>query len=160
MKASGIISKTWSCGICAVARWMNCATKSTWPSNGFGKKTGHQGLLSSGQIKTLDVNVRSYKAAEEEIDTRTVTGEIIDITCYFRHDSRGEKHVKCATYCVNLGMPLGLLEDETSKVYLIIPPGHEDQPFQGDISVFRLARIFAVETCGFVLSFCRFGRFF
>ena len=35
-----------------------------------------------------------------------------------------------------------------------------NQPFQGDISVFRLARIFAVETCGFVLSFCRFGRFF
>ena len=50
----------------------------------------------------------------------------VEFKCYFRYDSRGEKHVKCATYCANLGMPLGLLEDETSKVYLIIPPGHED----------------------------------
>jgi hypothetical protein len=69
---------------------------------------------------------KSAEGVEEEIDTRTVTGEIIDITCYLRHDSTGEKHIKCATYCATLGMPLGLLEDETNKIYLIIPAGHED----------------------------------
>ena len=69
---------------------------------------------------------KKTEAAEEEIDVRTITGEIIDITCYLRHDSRGEKHIKCGTSCANLGMPLGLLEDETDKVYLIVPPGHED----------------------------------
>ena len=73
---------------------------------------------------------------EEQIDARTVRGEIVDITCYIRHDSRGEKHIKCAEYCANLGMPLGVLEDETNKLYLIIPPGHEDpkklvMPFLG-----------------------------
>ena len=66
------------------------------------------------------------QGGEEEIDVRTITGEIIDITCYMRHDSKGEKHIKCATYCANLGMPLGVLEDGTDKIYVIIPPGHED----------------------------------
>ena len=69
---------------------------------------------------------KSAAGAKEEIDSCAVTGEIIDITCYMRHDSRGEKHIKCGTYCANLGMPLGLLEDRANNIYLIIPAGHED----------------------------------
>ena len=63
---------------------------------------------------------------EPEIDTRTVDGEIIDITCYIRHDSRGPEHLKCALFCTELGMPLGLLEDATGEIYLILPAGHSD----------------------------------
>jgi hypothetical protein len=61
-----------------------------------------------------------------QIETKMIQGEVVDITCYLRHDSKGAKHVKCAEYCANLGMPLGLLEDETNQLYLIIPAGHED----------------------------------
>ena len=86
----------------------------------FAQHGGHGDKQDHGDHKKTEVS------AEEEIDVRTVTGEIIDITCYLRHDSHGEKHIKCGTYCANLGMPLGLLEDETDKVYLIVPPGHED----------------------------------
>lgn len=64
--------------------------------------------------------------AEEEIDIRTVVGEVIDITCYVRHASQGPKHAKCALTCANMGMPLGVLEEGTNNIYLIIPPGHED----------------------------------
>lgn len=63
---------------------------------------------------------------EEAIDVKSVEGEIIDITCYVRHDSKGAEHLKCAVYCANLGMPLGLLEDGTDKIYLILPSGHGD----------------------------------
>ena len=78
----------------------------------------------------------AHAKAEDGIDSRTVKGEVIDITCYVRHDSKGAEHIKCATVCANLGMPLGVLEDETENVYLIIPSGHEDpkkavMPFLG-----------------------------
>jgi hypothetical protein len=53
---------------------------------------------------------------------KTVTGEVIDITCYVRHDSKGPKHTKCATVCADLGMPLGLLEDETNESSCSCPP--------------------------------------
>lgn len=61
-----------------------------------------------------------------QVETKGIQGEVVDITCYLRRGSKGEEHVKCAEYCANLGMPLGLLEDETNKLYLIIPAGHED----------------------------------
>ena len=68
-----------------------------------------------------------HKSAEEEAaDFKTIRGEIIDITCAIRHDAKGPEHEKCALYCANLGMPLGLLEDGTGKIYLILPSGHGD----------------------------------
>jgi hypothetical protein len=62
---------------------------------------------------------------EPEVEL-TIDGEIIDITCYIRHDSRGPKHLKCALFCAEMGMPLGLLEDGTDEIYLILPSGHAD----------------------------------
>ena len=68
----------------------------------------------------------SQPQQEPEIDVRTVDGEIIDITCYIRHDSRGPDHLKCALTCADLGMPLGLLENLTGDLFLILPGGHSD----------------------------------
>jgi hypothetical protein len=61
-----------------------------------------------------------------EIDRQLIEGEIVDITCYIRHDSRGPEHLKCALFCAEMGMPLGLLEDGTEAIYLILPSGHAD----------------------------------
>jgi hypothetical protein len=63
------------------------------------------------------------EASDDDI-VKMVTGEVIDITCYVRHDSKGPEHVKCALNCAELGMPLGILEDDTDVIYLIIPAGH------------------------------------
>ena len=63
---------------------------------------------------------------DAEIDVRQMQGEIVDITCYMRHDSRGPEHVKCAVFCANLGMPLGFLEEGTGSIFLVLPSGHAD----------------------------------
>jgi len=60
------------------------------------------------------------------MNKKAIQGEVVDITCYLRRESKGKEHIKCAEYCANLGMPLGVLEDKTNKLYLIIPPGHEE----------------------------------
>ena len=56
----------------------------------------------------------------------TITGEVIGTVCYVRHDAKGEKHKTCALACAKQGIPLGLLEDGTEKVYLAFPKGHGD----------------------------------
>ena len=59
----------------------------------------------------------------EQVASR-ITGEVVDVLCYLRMDAKGPGHVQCAQYCANLGIPLGILEAGTGKIYLIFPEGH------------------------------------
>ncbi|HIG16572.1 MAG TPA: hypothetical protein EYQ31_04360 [Candidatus Handelsmanbacteria bacterium] len=63
-------------------------------------------------------------STDDDMGVKIVTGEVIDIACYVRHDATGPKDVKCALNCAELGMPLGILEEGTETIYLIIPAGH------------------------------------
>lgn len=53
-----------------------------------------------------------------------MTGRVVDITCYTRTGLHGSKHVKCAEYCANLGMPMGILDSKSGEIYMIFPVGH------------------------------------
>jgi len=50
--------------------------------------------------------------------TKTVTGEVVDTGCYLGHAARGEKHISCATKCLQQGMPMGLLTTN-GTLYLV-----------------------------------------
>ncbi len=52
-------------------------------------------------------------------DTKTVTGEILDMKCYMASGAHGEGHKECAATCINGGAPMGILSDD-GKVYLLI----------------------------------------
>ncbi len=54
----------------------------------------------------------------------TVSGEIIDISCYLQLGKHGEKHKACGTKCLNAGQPIGLLTKE-GGVYLLIDEEHD-----------------------------------
>jgi hypothetical protein len=54
-------------------------------------------------------------------DTVAVTGEIIDTYCYVLMGAKGASHRQCAIDCVKKGIPAGLLEDGTNKVYVLLP---------------------------------------
>jgi hypothetical protein len=56
----------------------------------------------------------------------TLTGEVIDMTCYLQHpaNATGVDHAKCAKSCVAKGLPIGFLADNGS-VYLLIGNDHE-----------------------------------
>jgi len=57
----------------------------------------------------------------------TFIGEVIDLTCYSAHpkDGQGPDHADCAESCTKIGLPVGLLEKETSKVYLTVMADHK-----------------------------------
>lgn len=51
----------------------------------------------------------------------TVRGEVIDTYCYSLAGAKGEGHRQCALECAKKGIPVGLLEDGTNKVYVLLP---------------------------------------
>lgn len=50
-----------------------------------------------------------------------ITGEVIDTYCYSLMGARGGSHRQCAIDCVKAGIPAGILEDGTNKVYVLLP---------------------------------------
>jgi hypothetical protein len=52
-------------------------------------------------------------------DTKTVTGEILDMKCYMASGAHGDGHKDCAKTCINGGSPMGILCDD-GKVYLLV----------------------------------------
>ena len=54
-----------------------------------------------------------------KFETKTVTGEILDMKCYMASGAHGPDHKECAAKCVKGGSPIGILADD-SKVYLLI----------------------------------------
>ncbi len=53
----------------------------------------------------------------------TVTGEIIDTKCYLAGmmGGRGEGHKQYAVDCIKGGLPVGIVEDTTDQVYVLVP---------------------------------------
>ena len=54
---------------------------------------------------------------------KTLTGEVIDVSCFLQLGKRGEAHIPCGQKCVRNGQPIGLLTD-SGKLYLVIPEEH------------------------------------
>jgi hypothetical protein len=54
----------------------------------------------------------------------TVTGEIIDLSCYLQVGKHGEKHKSCGQKCLNNGQPIGLLTKDGS-IYMLMDEEHD-----------------------------------
>jgi hypothetical protein len=51
----------------------------------------------------------------------TITGEVIDTFCYAHARVAGAPHAACALRCLRAGVPAGLLESATRRVYVLLP---------------------------------------
>ena len=58
----------------------------------------------------------------------SVTGEVIDMACYFDDGGSGPDHAACARMCIASGLPVGL-KAKNGKIYVLIgknePPSVE-----------------------------------
>lgn len=67
-------------------------------------------------------------------ETKTVTGEVVDLMCYLDHGARGADHADCAQTCVQSGGPVGLLTKD-NQLYLVIgehkPMNNQLAPYAG-----------------------------
>ncbi len=65
--------------------------------------------------------------------TVTVKGEVIDTYCYALMGAKGESHRQCAIDCFKAGIPAGLLENGTNKVFVLLPNKDKTSLPQKDI---------------------------
>jgi hypothetical protein len=54
----------------------------------------------------------------------TVTGEIVDFSCYVQLGKHGEAHRSCGQKCVQNGQPIGVLT-RTGALYMLMPEEHD-----------------------------------
>ncbi|HSP97804.1 MAG TPA: hypothetical protein VL049_11235 [Candidatus Dormibacteraeota bacterium] len=51
----------------------------------------------------------------------TITGEVVDTFCYTAMGAKGATHRQCGLDCAKKGIPIGLLENGTNKLYVLLP---------------------------------------
>ena len=66
----------------------------------------------------------------------TLTGEIVDFSCYLQVGKHGEKHRACGQKCFNNGQPIGLLTED-GNLYMLMEEEHD--PRRDGLTDFRKA---------------------
>jgi hypothetical protein len=99
------------------------------PMGTLGEKSG-----STWSSTTMAAGVDGKPLAGK---SATVTGEIIDLSCYLQLGKHGEKHVACGKKCLTAGQPIGLLAKD-GTVYMLMEEEHDPRR-DGQTSGFRKA---------------------
>ena len=64
-----------------------------------------------------------HRKVLERAEVRTITGEVVDVSCFLQLGKQGEAHASCGQKCIRSGQPIGILTDE-GQLYLVIPEEH------------------------------------
>ena len=109
------------------------------PVSTLGEKTEHEW--------TATTNAAAVGGKPNPGKSVTVTGEIIDLSCYLQLGKHGEKHVACGKKCLTNGQPIGLL-DKNGGVYMLMEEEHDPRR-DGQVAGFRKA---AIEHFGHIMQ--------
>jgi hypothetical protein len=88
-------------------------------------------VTTLGQPASAKWTATTYEAATSEANKKvlesgrptTVTGEVVDVSCYLQLGKRGEAHLDCGSKCIRSGQPIGLLEED-GDLYLLMAEEH------------------------------------
>lgn len=73
------------------------------------------------------------KAILAKAQAMTLTGEVIDLSCYTQLGKKGDAHKACGAKCVSHGSPAGLLTAD-GKVYMLLAEQHHPRR-DGQVSI-------------------------
>jgi len=84
-----------------------------------------------GKAETAKWTATTYEAATAEANKKvleagkvtTVTGEVVDVSCYLQLGKRGEAHIPCGTKCIANGQPIGIVDAE-DHLYIVMAEEH------------------------------------
>lgn len=80
------------------------------------------GLFGLGAMLAIGIAGRGSAADAE----KTVTGSLEDTFCYNVVGAKGAGHAQCALKCAQKGIPVGLVEKGTEKMYILLPPKNDE----------------------------------
>lgn len=75
-------------------------------------------LLLLGAIVALPTP--SPERSSETGRELVITGEVVETGCFVMAGRRGQSHRQCAIACARAGQPLGILEDRTGTLHLVV----------------------------------------
>jgi hypothetical protein len=58
----------------------------------------------------------------------TLSGEVVDVSCYLDHGAKGEGHKQCAVMCAKAGGALGILTSDGKLYVSLMPENHKGGP--------------------------------
>jgi hypothetical protein len=71
----------------------------------------------------------------------TITGEVVDVSCYTQLGKRGEGHKACGAKCVASGSPAGLLAADGTLYILMPEPHHPRRDGQASLAKYLSERM-------------------
>jgi len=89
----------------------------------YDKPAGTMGEKASEPWSATTVGAAVDKKAQPG-KVVTLTGEIIDLSCYFQVGKHGEKHKACGVKCLQQGQPIGLLT-KAGAIYMLMDEEHD-----------------------------------
>ncbi len=102
----------------------------------YGKPMGQLGEKSDASWSSTTM-AAGVNGKPQPGKSMTVTGEIIDLSCYLQLGKHGEKHVACGKKCLTAGQPIGLLAKDGS-VFMLMEEEHDPRR-DGQTAGFRKA---------------------
>lgn len=82
-------------------------------------------------ISLLPLFIGAFARFALAADT-TVTGHLRDSFCFLTMGAHGPSHHDCAIACAKAGIPVLLVQDNTDKYYVLMPP-KDKQSLPGDL---------------------------
>lgn len=84
---------------------------------------------SSAPPRWTETTLAAAKTPEEQAALKkgtvaSVTGEIVDVSCYLQLRKRGPGHIACGAGCIRQGMPIGVLAS-SGQLTLVVPEEHD-----------------------------------
>ena len=105
-------------------------------------KIGDKGEVWSATSTAAGVDSKPLPGKME-----TVSGEIVDLSCYLQLGKHGEKHVACGKKCINSGEPIGLVA-KNGDIFMLMAEEHDPRR-DGQTTGFRKA---AAEHIGHIME--------
>lgn len=89
-------------------------------------------IVTLGDPATARWTATTHEAAASEANKKvlaqgrpmTVTGEIVDVSCYLQLGKRGEGHIACGSKCIAAGEPIGIVDADTTLYVLFAEEHH------------------------------------
>ncbi len=95
----------------------------------FGSKESAKWTATTNESATNDAQKKWLAKGKPE----TITGEVVDVSCYMQLGKTGEKHIDCGSKCARAGQPIGVLTAQ-KELYLVMPEEHHPRR-DGQISL-------------------------
>jgi hypothetical protein len=95
------------------------STAKAAPAATLGDKKTARWTATTVEAATGDLNKKVLASGKQA----TVTGEVVDVSCYLQLGKRGEAHVACGSKCIANGEPIGLVDDK-DNLYILFAEEH------------------------------------